>query len=236
MNIRAIKRKIFDILNIKENKNYLPVPIKKYLNRNCPIILIDIGAYNGDFTKAIDNFCGISYGIIVEPLPYKAELLRELFSTQEYKIYQCVITDRTGLIDFEINETDYTSSIFSIKSDMPELSNITLGRKKVIQCESRILDNIVSENNLQKVDLIKVDVQGSEHLVISGSIEALKKTSMIWTEVSFKPLYEGSSVFWDIYYALNEKKFRLVDLVPAFKSSSNELLQADALFIRYDDS
>jgi len=78
--------------------------------------------------------------------------------------------------------------------------------------------------------LLKIDVQGVEHLVLEGGKQALLNTSFVWMELSFKPLYIGSSVFHDIYSMMEKSGFILLELSPGHRSPINELLQADALF------
>jgi hypothetical protein len=86
--------------------------------------------------------------------------------------------------------------------------------------------------DLFSADLLKIDVQGAEHLVIRGGKNALSKTKLVWTEVSFKPLYESSSTFIDLYHALYELGFKLMEISPGFQGPYGELLQADTLFER----
>jgi len=115
---------------------------------------------------------------------------------------------------------------------MQELSNIQIDSKRIIKCISRTLDDIVSESSPNKIDLIKIDVQGAEHFVITGATKTLQITSMIWIEVSFKPLYEGSLLFDDIVSMLNTEGFKLMELEPVYRSREGELLQSDALFLK----
>jgi hypothetical protein len=55
---------------------------------------------------------------------------------------------------------------------------------------------------------------------------------MICTEVSFTPLYEGSSIFSEIYDFLGDRGFRLLSLREGFRGKDSELLQGDAVFAR----
>ena len=77
-----------------------------------------------------------------------------------------------------------------------------------------------------------MDVQGAEHLVIRGGRETLTRTKMVWTEISFKRLYEGACLHHEVVDLLSESGFKLYDLETGFRSPQGELLQADALFIR----
>jgi len=228
----VVKEKIYSRLGLPYSRYGIPISLLKYLQSSRLINLIDIGAHDGHFTHALNEYCGISNGILIEPLPHKSTQLRKIFPSPRYSVIECVLSDRHGTINLEVNEAEYTSSIFNIKRALPELSNVNLGGSKTLKCEARTLDEVVSLSKLSEIDLIKIDVQGAEHLVINGGIDTLKITNMIWIEVSFKPLYDYSSMFSDIYSLLNQNEFQLMEIEPGFRSPSGELLQADCLFVR----
>jgi hypothetical protein len=58
----------------------------------------------------------------------------------------------------------------------------------------------------------------------------LKNTKLVYTEVPYRPLYEGSSTFFDIYRFLNERNFKFVAISIAGKMIG-EIIQGDALFV-----
>ena len=96
----------------------------------------------------------------------------------------------------------------------------------------RTLDQVVAEARITEYrPQISIDVQGAEHLVLAGANQALENTTAVYTEVSFRPLYHGSSVFSDIYAMMKEREFFLAALEPGFAAMTGELLQADALFL-----
>jgi FkbM family methyltransferase len=227
-----IKKIIKNKLGIATRSPCLPLTLRKYLKKRHPIYLVDIGAHQGYFTRNIENYCGIVKAALIEPLPDKAEYLRKSFSSSQYRVFEGVVSSENGKANFEINEYDQTSSILSIDREMYELSQVKLSHKKNIFRPAFTLDRVLEEIRFPRLDLLKIDVQGAEHLVIDGASETLKYTSMIWTEVSFKPLYKGSSTFSDIYQILSQKGFRLTEIEPGFRSPDGELLQGDALFLR----
>jgi FkbM family methyltransferase len=212
-------------------RNGEPVLLVRHLRKGKPISLIDVGAYNGDFTDAIEKYCGIEIGVLIEPLPEKAHELRRRFHLPKYHVFECVLSCCDGIVPLEINEFQPTSSILRIKRGIPELAGVSLGSGHTIQRDAFTLDGIVSQVGMKEIDLLKLDVQGAEQLVLRGGPESLKSTSMIWIEVSYKPLYEGSCTFFDVYSFLHEHGFRLYEIGDAFRGPSGELLQSDALFI-----
>jgi len=236
----AVKKRIPDRFRRSTHQSSVPEAILKHLPLNQKINVIDIGAHNGLFTTQIARKFKLNQAILIEPLPHKAAALRQKFSSPTYRIFEYVLTDHPGLVEFEVNDFDDTSSILRIRRDAPELSGVNLGTGQLIQCQALTLDQLFENEELSKslseIDLIKIDVQGAEHLVIEGAQRVFRHTKLIWTEVSFKPLYENSSTFFDIYERMSQLGYLFVELEPGFRSPQGELLQADALFINTDFS
>ena len=229
---RSLKRYLYRKLGIQYSKHGEPVSLSRYLKEGKPVTLVDVGAYKGEFAEAIDKYCGIKMAVLIEPLPEKADELRRRFHFPKYRIFECVLSSHEGEVPFEINEFKPTSSILRIKRDISELTQINLGSAQTIQRNAFTLDWILSNVGMAEIDLLKLDVQGAEHLVLMGARESLRSTSMIWIEVSYKPLYEGSCTFFDVNRFLEEYGFRLCELEEAFRGPAGELLQSNALFVR----
>jgi len=211
----------------------IPSALFRPLSRAKPIHLVDIGAHNGDFTFGLACWCGLECAVLVEPLPHKAARLRERFRPPHYQVFECALAAGAGVAELRVNASEEaTSSLLPIRRDMPELSALVLGEEKIIRCAQRTLDSVITEAQLAQVDLLKLDVQGAEHLVLAGATETLRRTAMVWSECSFKPLYTGSSTFADIYTVLEAAGFQLLELSPGIRSPTGEMLQVDALFAR----
>jgi FkbM family methyltransferase len=188
-----------------------------------------VGAQTGVFTEGMEAKWTIEAAILIEPLQEQAQKLRAKFaSRQGFTVIHGAASSEVG--ETVINTYGFAeiSSILPIKQGLSELVGYDTIPKGAVKCPMVTLDSITM--NLNRIDLLKIDVQGAEHLVLAGAKSALAKTRLIWVEVSFKPLYEGSSVFHEIYGALTAVGFRLVNLTPGFRSSEGELVQADALF------
>ena len=228
----TIKKNIYARAGIPYSKSGISSLLLKYLERSQSINLVDVGAHNGNFTKALADYCGVAKGLLIEPIPQKAIQLRQSFCPLKYRVIECALSSKSGVTDFEVNEFQETSSILKIRREIPELASVKLSTYNAIKCQTRTLDDVVEEWDCNTIDLLKIDVQGAEHLVILGGHKTLQKTSLIWTEVSFKPLYENSSTFAEVYSLITQAGFKLFEVVPGFRAPDGELLQSDALFVK----
>ncbi|HPI30848.1 MAG TPA: FkbM family methyltransferase [Bacteroidales bacterium] len=213
--------------------NLIDISVKAHLAKiNGPLICIDVGAHRGDFIKELSTCVELEKAILIEPIPEMVEILKEKFANKNYLIFQNVISDiDKSEKDFLINEMPATSSLFEFNKEMEELNNINTNVKNKQKVITRTMDSIVLESKLKKIDILKIDVQGAEHLVINGAKETLKKTKFAYIELSFKPLYKGSSVFHEIYKLMENLGFIMVEISPGYRSSLNEILQVDAFFV-----
>jgi FkbM family methyltransferase len=208
--------------------------IEKYL-KSKKIIVVDIGAHKGGFINQLQKKYILQFAVLIEPIPILAKLLEKKFDKKVFKVFQNVLTNiENDEFEFHINEFQETSSILEIKQNLTELSDIDTRIKEKIIVKSRTLDSITNEMNLNSIDLLKIDVQGVEHLVLLGGMKSLKFTKFVWIELSIKPLYNESSVFHEILELMNEMGFLLVELSPGHRSPEKELLQVDALFSNWN--
>jgi len=234
--LRTLKTKVKEtlcaLMHVEYNSQGVPVTLAKHLRGRSHITLVDVGAHEGEFTRSIDRFCGLSRGILVEPQPELARRLSATFREPRFRVIDAVASDRIGVINLEINHFDATSSILEMHRHLPQLGGLDVRKKAVVACPITTLDAVLANEEVRVFDLVKLDVQGAEHLVISGGDKTLERTQLVWTEVSFVRLYQGSSLFHEVHELLGDRGFRLAELESGFRSPEGELLQADALFVR----
>lgn len=83
-------------------------------------------------------------------------------------------------------------------------------KEKVTHVEVRKLDDFFHERRLQRIDFMKIDVEGVEKEVIEGGREALRHTDNVFVEIS--PLRKGprSHDYIDVFELLHGLGFSLV--------------------------
>jgi len=133
-------------------------------------VILDIGAYTGiyGFVAARRNpQCRI---ICFEPLGINFLRIRENISLNAFNnitVLPMAVSDRDGEIDLHVYSSgNYLTSGSSIKHDT---TKHTVVRKRV---QSISIDKFVQLNAIQRIDIVKIDVEGSVREVLTG----MKKT------------------------------------------------------------
>jgi len=175
----------------------------------------------------------VTRALLVEPMPARCRELEARFTDPRFMILQCAVSDSVGRVQFDILNADYSSSMLPV---LPEVGGagdrLDLRVKQRIDVETRPLDALVAEAALPgTIDLLKIDTQGAELHVLRGAAATLPRVRIIWVEVSFRAMYEGSALFAEIHDFLSASGFRFYSLHEGFRGADGELLQADALFL-----
>jgi FkbM family methyltransferase len=118
-------------------------------------------------------------------------------------------------VDFHINRYDATSSLLPANHELVSqfgLLGLALETVETRSLPSSRLDDVLSvEGEVAAIDLLKLDVQGSAHLVLANAEKVLKKTLVCHVEVEFSPVYSGERLFGDIDALLRDAGFCFVD-------------------------
>ena len=141
-------------------------------------VVFDIGAFKGDTAYFFSKKCSNKARIYAfEPDDYAFQILEKI--KEKYKLNN-VITKNILLSNAE-KEIDFVSMI----------ENTPTIKKNAIT-----IDKFVKENNIEKIDYIKMDVEGAEKNILEGATKTIKK---------FKPslaiaIYHGGKLFMEDFY------------------------------------
>jgi len=124
------------------------------LNNNSTVI--DIGGYKGEF--AGDIFCKYNSTIYVfEPIKSFYQIIQNKFvNNQKVKVYNFGLAGKDE--QMQISMSDNASSVFLESED-----------SETIQLKSIV--NFIQDNNIQSVDLIKINIEGGEYDLLDSLIE-----------------------------------------------------------------
>lgn len=230
----AVKERIMRHYQIPFSKEGLDTGLVSFLRKGQPINLIDVGASTGEFTAAVERYCGIRNAVLIEPQPERAVELRVRFPGPHFYIEQCAISDEDSQKEMNIFKWHYSSSLLPVDENVGGIGKILdLNVGERIQIQVHKLDTVVERSSCANkiIDLLKVDVQGAELSVFLGAQQTLEQTKMVWTEVCFRQVYKGAALFGEIHAFMSRLGFLLVGISEGFRGEGGELLEGDALFI-----
>lgn len=212
--------------------------MQKYLTKdvNHKLTIFDIGAYDGGTALAYKKNFPNSKIYSFEPFPDSfAKLVK---STSQYKDIIATnkgVGNKKGVAKFNSNKYALTNSLL----DTHELGNETWGEgllntEKSIEVELTTIDEFVETNNIKKIDILKMDVQGAEYMVMEGAKKTIEQgqINMIYTEIITVPTYKGQLHFDEMIKLMRAFGFTLFNLYNLSLSNEGELRQVDAIFLK----
>jgi FkbM family methyltransferase len=137
-------------------------------------VFLDVGAHIGTFTLKGARQVG-SAGMVVafEPNPDTATLLRDNIVAnhlENVNVQEIACTDKDQQL------TLYAAPINNTGASSLSKSNAAYGdAPRPFEVRGRPIDDVVRELKLDRVDAIKIDVEGAELQVLQGAVETLKR-------------------------------------------------------------
>jgi FkbM family methyltransferase len=218
-------RSLFDKQYRRAFRNLRHLPRANYR------FVIDAGANRGAFTDAFLLLHQPERIVLVEAIPELAMKLQARYeSDPRISVVSAALSDRSGEAKFEINRSEASSSLLPIDPRNSDWFGRDLSVENSISVVTLTLPELMDRQQLERVDLLKLDLQGAERLVLSGGAEVLDRVGVIYTEVFFERLYGGAWVFWEMNEFLFDRGFKLCGLSNIVHAADGDLVQANATF------
>jgi FkbM family methyltransferase len=198
--------------------------------------IIDIGANEGQFALKMRRLFPAAKIISFEPIPMICEKLKENFRDDEhFEAYAYGLGDKEETSTFYLNNYSPSSSLLRMNDHKSHFTHAT--EATPITVNIKTLDEILKSKQLPKPLMVKIDVQGFEDKVITGGHEIIRMADVVLCEVSFIRLYQGQKLFKEIFEMLSDLGFSYHGNIEQLISPvNNEILQADAIFIKMKNS
>jgi FkbM family methyltransferase len=198
-----------------------------------PQTIIDIGANKGQFSATAQRLFTNPTIFAVEPNPDIYDTLKrnlESDSNSKTNIISCAVSSEDGVVKFHINKDSQVSSLFDIGPDRKRFYPDSIVIKETL-IPAYTLDTLFSTRELTEPILLKIDVQGAEHLVIEGAVKILRKVKWIILELSFNKLYEGEKNFLYFIDYMRQRGYEFIrPLNVHYSPATKEIIEMDALF------
>jgi FkbM family methyltransferase len=218
-------RSLFDKQYRRAFRNLRHLPRANYR------FVIDAGANRGAFTDAFLLLHQPERIVLVEAIPELAMKLQARYeSDPRISVVSAALSDRSGEAKFEINRSEASSSLLPIDPRNSDWFGRDLSVANSISVVTLTLPELMDRQQLERVDLLKLDLQGAERLVLSGGAGVLDRVGVIYTEVFFERLYGGAWLFWEMNEFLSGRGFKLSGLSNIVHAADGDLVQANATF------
>ena len=197
-------------------------------------VVIDVGANNGQFANALRREARYTGRIIsFEPVKGIYENLTKmseadpLWDVYNYALGNEETTEQINVASLDVfssflKPNDYSLGAFPGYSEVQHSEEVTIRRLDNIWEELSIKDNAQV--------FLKIDTQGYDLKVFEGLGEARKHISVLQSEVSMIPIYDGMPDFMDSLQVYRENGFEVSGLFPvAFDKRKIKAIEFDCL-------
>ncbi len=197
--------------------------------------IVDVGAYKGlwinRYLKKYPNV--IAY--LIEPYEESFVNLQKKFrGLSNIKIFKIGLSNINAFKEVNVNSKSYTNSLLELdpeaKKSWSKNKFEHLYKKKV---ETVTLENFVDKNKIERINILKLDVQGYESRVIKGGEMLLKNylIDILVLEVIVAPTYKDQSKISEIFTILDKYNYKLYGIYDIEKNSKREKIQQfDVIF------
>ena len=215
-------------------------------------IIFDVGAFRGVFTDNImkqENLKeNISNYYLFDPNPNAKYYLEDILKNKNVKYSELALDNSNTKKEFTINRF-FEASGSSLKSAHKDDKLYNVTRKSILKLlnpfkkikdyetitvQTQTMDNFCSINNIDRIDILKLDCDGTEYEVLLGAEKLLSedRIGLIYTEISGVKKGFDSKVD-EIVKLLDKYNFQLKKTwnFPHFSFLSN-LKATDNLFIK----
>lgn len=197
-------------------------------------IVFDVGANHGDTVQQYLKLFGRARIHGFEPFPDAFEDFRRRFADQPRVIpHQTALADRVGRVDFHSFDNDATNSLFPFARDADRFVEGAMGTKEVLSVACTTVDDFCRGEGIDRIDVLKLDVQGAELRVLRGAERVLsrRRIGLVFLEVNFVPVYEGQAEFHEIARFLQLRGYRVFDFYNYTYAHTGQVKWGDAIFL-----
>ena len=203
--------------------------LKNLIRKENPIVF-DIGANKG---QSIERF----NQIFINPIIYSFEPIKECFDElianygNDVKIFNLAFGEKKEIKILRVNKDSGTSSFYKINQNYLNL----YGNKEIKQQQVNVntLDNFVKKNNINNIDLLKIDVQGFEKKILLGAKQILNNVKCIELEIIFTNYYDEKSSFKKIEDVLAKYNFTLYNISSPNYNANKNIQWLNVLYFNY---
>lgn len=194
-----------------------------------PAQIVDVGAYIGGWTKMVKSIFPEAKVLMIEAQTRRENDLRQVCAQFQGDVtYQISLLGAESRNRVQFYELETGSSVMFEQSSIP---------RSTAEYPMRPLDSVSREAGFEKVDFLKLDVQGYELEVLKGAQSTLQNAQAVLMEVSLMGVNKGAPLVNEVLQFMAERNFRVYDICSFIRRPlDNALWQSDLIFLRADSA
>lgn len=216
---QMVKQGLKSLETTNGKKATISFPYFQYLGQGESKVLFDVGAFTGEHTLFMESYFPSAQVYSFEPNAVAFEQLKIFVPPNDKHILQrLALTDQVGKgYLYEFGHPKANSFLDLISEEVTQ----EVLRQGSHEVETTTVDQFCEVHSIPQVDLLHIDVNGTETKVLQGSSTMLKKQKICYINVihRFDSPYINSSLFPELDQFLFEHGYRLVDLHPLYRKN-----------------
>ena len=196
--------------------------------------VFDVGAYDGSAAQAYRAAFPQATVHCFEPSGSAFARIESRFAADPRVVpNHAAVGETAGTQTLHVNVSDQTNSLLPMAPTMKH--HVNEGEDREVGTETVpvvTLDGYCAERGVAAIDLLKLDVQGSELRVLRGARRLVESHAvrLIFSEVLFGDFYVGQTYFHEIASFLAGYGYRVYGLYDLIQGKNGILAHADVLF------
>ena len=151
--------------------------------------LIDVGSNKGQFSLLVRSFFPDIKIHSFEPQLNELNIQKKILGQKNVNYYNLALGSEEKVLNFYITKRKDSSSL--LKPNQKINKNKIYDTNEVLEINVNKLDSLISNCEIIRPSILKLDVQGYELEVLKGAPNILKYIDYIITEVSFVEIYNN---------------------------------------------
>ncbi|MDX2114042.1 MAG: FkbM family methyltransferase [Planctomycetota bacterium] len=200
-------------------------------------VFVDAGSNVGTMAqRMLDRFPRATVHAF-EPVAETFEKLRSRFAGSRSVVpVRAALGASDGEVDIRVNGCPGTSSVLASHERAIVYHGDNLRTRRVERVRVMSLDGWAHSAGIERVDFLKIDVQGYELEVLKGAERLLRSGVVaVYSEAQMTEIYEGAAMFSDIDLFLRGRGFELFQVLEIFSGGvERRTTCCDALWVRSD--
>ena len=190
-----------------------------------PAVVIDVGAYIGEWTRSFRRIFPSARILMVEPQPGQIDRLRAVAAAFNGVELATVLLGAQERGNVPLHMCESASSVLTESARPTVVSTISV--------PMTTLDKFTANTVFARPDFIKLDVQGYELEVLRGGELALASAEAVLMEVNLLGILDGAPLFHEATQFMSERGFQVYDICTFFRRPyDGALWQVDVIFVR----